>query len=189
MDPSSLEFKDIENTFQKKWSSKEKKCPSLTTVVAIFSPCQEAQFTEYKQTKEKKSIVKTFFFGTNLGCDLHTYLSPCRNLFDFMECGVCNLAAEGFSKLVCPMIPLDHNPADAHHKAEPYSDSFTFGLLMCDVACANTKKTKRKVCDVEGRLDGADTVTVRSGSFLSTADEIRIYNANAVCPRYILIYV
>ena len=168
---------------------KKKACPSLTLVLAIFNPYQDVQFADYRQVKEKKNIVKTFFFGTNLGCDLHTYLSPCRNFLNFVECGVCYLASEGFSQLVCPMIPLDKNPADAHNKAEPYSDSFIFGLLMCDVVCATTKNMSRKLSDTEGRPHGLDTVNVRNNSFVGNTNEIRIYNASAVCPRYVLIYV
>ena len=166
-------------------------CPSLTMVIVIFNPYQDVQFANYRLVKEKKDkdIVKTVFFSTKLGCDLHSYLSPCRNFLNFLECGVCNLASEGFNQLVSPMIPLDKNPADAHNKAESYSDSFIYGLLMCDVACANTKKMSRKVCDIEGRLRGADTVNVRNNSFLGNTNEIRIYNASAVCPRYVLIYV
>lgn len=192
VEPSSQEFKDVETSFQKKWSSKEKACPSLTLVLAIFNPFQDAKFTDYKQVfvKEKRDIVKTFFFGTILGCDLHTYQNPCKNTFNFTECGVCNLASEGFSRLVSPMIPLDRNPADAHHKADPHSASFTFALLMCDVACGgNNKKMKRRISDVEGRPDGVDSVSIRSSSFLSHTDAIRIYNADTVCPRYVLIYV
>ena len=185
---------DIETLFQKRWSSKEEKCPSLTLILAIVSPFQDRQFRNYIEASEKKDnkakdASKVFFFGTSLGCDLQTYQSPCRNLSNFMVCGVCNLASEGFSHLVSPMIPLDSNPASAHHKAERHSDSYTYALLMCDIACTNTRKMKRKLCDIEGRPDGVDTVGVRNGSILRNMDEMRVYNADAVCPRYVLIYV
>ena len=193
MDPSSQEFKNVETLFQKRWNSKEKKCPTLTLVLAILNPSLNKRFTNYAEShailKDKKEHIKPFYFGTRLGCDLHTYQDLCKNAFSFSKCGICNLSCEGFGKIVAPMIPLDKSPSDAHSKTEPHVDSYMCGLLMCDVVRGHAKRMSRKASDIS-RPEGTDVVSVRSNSLIIGHTEcIRIYNADAVCPRYVLIYV
>jgi len=194
VDPKSREFQNVETLFQKRWSSKEKKCPSLTMVLSVLNPFLNKRFTDYANShallkKDRKELVKTFYFGTTLGCDLHNYQDICSDVFDFSKCGVCNLCCEGFGKIVSPMIPLDKDPADAHFKTDPHADSFMYGIIMCDVVSGNAMRQTRRMSNSTSRPEGADAVKVRRGTIIGHTDSIRMYNADAVCPRYILMYV
>ena len=88
------------------------------------------------------------------------------------------------------MIPLDKNPADAHFKTDAHKDSIMYGIMMCDVVSGTAKRTNRKLStSTSTRPEGVDAVKVRCGSIIGRTDSILIYNADAVCPRYILMYV
>ncbi len=193
VDPNLQEFKSVESLFQKRWTSKEKACPSLTLVLAILNPTLNKRFIDYAESraplkKDRKELIKTFYFGTKLGCDLLSYQDSCKNYSDLSKCGICNLSSEGFSKIVAPYIPLDKNPADAHFKTDPHEDSYMYGILMCDVVSGIAKRMSRKDSNVS-RPKGVDAVKVRSGSIMGHTENVRIYNADTVCPRYVLIFV
>ena len=186
VDSGSQEYREIKEYFQKKW----KKCPNIDLVLAIVNPSLNEQFTNYKEIhgnkKDKKNSIKKFFFGTKLGCDLQTYQVPCKR-DKLSDCDVCRLALNGFEDLCIDGLRLDKNPEIAHSKAKPHDDSFTYGLLLCDVACgSNMKKTESAVSI---QRDGFDVVGISKGVVKKSTDEIVLYNAKALCPRYILLYV
>ena len=193
----SPEYKAVEEHFQKTWSSKERKTPpSLTLVLAIFNPSLDQSFKEYKQLyldneKKEGKMLKKLFYGTALGCDLHTYQVPC-DITHSTECSTCNVALHGFGRLCTSGVTLDKNPARSHNKAEVHMDSLTYGLLLCDVACTNSKKVARSMSDSKMILPekfDAVKVNLKSGPLKTSTDEVIVYKANAICPRYILLYV
>lgn len=198
---SSPEYKTVEDFFQKSWTSKERKTPpSLSLVLAVLNPSLEHNFKQYKELyikteKEEAKMVKKVFYGTNLGCDLHTYQVPCKRVAS-TECNVCELALHGFGRLCVSGVTLDRNPAKSHDKAKMHADSLTYGLLMCEVACTKSKKLVRSVSDSASTVapEGFDAVKVniKSGPLAfpkKSTDEVIVYKADAVCPRYILLYV
>ena len=196
--PSSAEYRSVEDLFHKKWiSDKKQKPPTLTQVLAILNPVLHDNFEQYKWLhidKEKRDtkMIRRLFFGTKLGCDLDTYQVPCANADSIGVCSTCNLSLHGFSRLSISGVKLDKNPVHSQEKAAFHEDSLTYGLLLCDVACANTKKMSRRTAsESEIRPEGFDAVTIKSrrGSFLKhSTDEVVVYNADAVCPRYVLLY-
>lgn len=203
--PGSLEYTNVEELFLKSWSSKDRKTPpSLSLVLAVLNPSLEKRFKEYKQlyseaekegkgkgAKKEAKMMKKLFYGTNLGCDLHTYQVPCKQA-EPMDCSVCDLALHGFGRLCTSGVTLDKNPARSHEKAKVHMDSLTYGLLMCEVECSNSKKLVRSVSDSKVLPKGFDAVKVniKSGLMLKkSTDEVIVYKANAVCPRYVLLYV
>lgn len=213
---SSQEYKSIEDHFNKKWSHKERKAPPLLQLVlAVINPFLDDKISLYKQLhldREKKDtkLVKKLFYGTKLGCDLNTYQVTCR-LNECKECkipctqdhgqgkvegcGVCHVALYGFGQLSMTGVTLDKNPGHSHDKAKAHVGSLTYGLLMCEVACTNTRTFRRhSLSESEVRHNGYDSVamTTRKGSFLNlkkSTDEVVVYKGDAVCPRYILLYV
>lgn len=197
---SSPEYKTVEELFHKSWSSKQRKTPpSLSLVLAVINPSLERSYQEYKQLcikseKEEAKMVKKVFYGTNLGCDLHTYQVPCRRVAS-TECSLCELAVHGFGRLCTSSgagVTLNCNPAWSHDKAKVHADSRMYGLLMCEVACTKSKKLVRSVSDSRVPSEGFDSVkvNVKSGpSLKKSTDEVIVYKADAVCPRYILLYV
>ena len=184
----------MEDEFQRKWSNKDKKCPSLTLLLAILNPSLNERFTNYKLVhngeKDTKTLLKRLFFGTNLDCDLHNYQIPCKNS---ESCGVCSLALQGFGKLGMSGVPLHKNPGVAHEHASLSEGPLMFGLLMCEVACGNVKRLKsRTMSDTEDiRAEGYDAVSFQrvNSLFKNYTDEVVVYNTDAICPRYILLYV
>ena len=187
MDSGSQEFQDIEGTLQKHWSSKDIKCPSLKLILAVVNPNQDANFMEYKQIYDvKDKNIASYFFGTNIGCDLYNDQTPCNGAMrNFSNCSVCHLASQGFGKLIYPDSPsflLHKNPVDAHNKVQPDSEMYTYSLLLCDVACVNVKKAKNDA-DAGERPERVDAVVVQQ------TDELKVFNADIVCLRYILFYI
>jgi hypothetical protein len=194
----SPEYKSVEEHFQKTWSSKERKTPpSLSLVLAILNPSQEQRFTEYKQLyaendkKEGKSV-KKLFYGTTLGCDLQTYQVPCE-ISHSTECTMCGIALHGFGER-CKSgvsITFDTNPARSHDKANVHEGSLTYGLLLCEVSCTNSKKLVRSSSDSKAVIpEGFDAIKVKNRSRLVLkTDEVIVNKADAVCPRYILLYI
>ncbi len=198
----SQEYRNVEELFHKKWSGngKKPKVPRLKLILAVLNPALQEGFDTYKwmhidKEKRDQKMVKRLFYGTKLGCDVHTYQVPCKNADSVDSCGVCNLALHGFSQLSMLGVMLDKNPARSHEKAQIHEDSLTYGLLLCDVTCANIKKLSsrsRTASESEIRSEGYDAVTIKSrrGSFLkNSTNEVVVYKADAVCPRYILLYV
>ena len=202
VDSGSQEYREIEEHFQKKW----KKYPNIALVLAIINPSLNEQFTNYKEIhgdkkdikspikkdtrstvrKDSKNSVKKFFFGTKLGCDLQTYQVPCKH-DKLSGCDVCHLALNGFEDLCIDGMRLDKNPEIAHSKAKPHEDSFTYGLLLCDVVCGSNMKKVKSAVNIQ--RDGFDAVGISKGVVKNSTDEIVLYNAKALCPRYILLYV
>lgn len=191
----SLEYKNVEELFHKTWSSKERKTPpSLSLVLAVLNPSLEHKFEEYKLIYiENERKVKKLFYGTNLVCDLYTYQVPCE-ITHSTECSTCDLALHGFGQLCKSGVTLDKNPAMSHDKAKVHMDSLTYALLLCDVECTNSRKVVHSVRDSKVIPGGFDVVKVNIKSGLhdilkTSTDEVIIYNENAVCPRYILLYL
>lgn len=194
---SSQEYRYVEELFQKQWSSKiHQATPELSLVLAIVNPSLEDKFTEYKQlhieAEKRTKLTKNLFYGTELGCDLHTYQVSCKQSI----CSMCDLALHGFrGHLSLGGVTLDKNPARSHEKAKVHEESLTHGLLLFDVACTNTKKMVRSRSEskIPVKEVGVDTIKVsmkRGASFLKkSTDEVILYNADASCPRYVLLYV
>ena len=186
----------MENLFQKQWNSKIHK-PELSLVLAIVNPSLEKKFTEYKQMhieaeRKETKLIKSLFYGAELGCDLHTYQASCKQ----STCSACDLALHGFGgHLSQGGVTLDKNPARSHEKAKVHEEYLIHGLLLFDVACANTKKMLRassesKVCMKEPGIDVVKVSIKHGVSFLKrSTDEVILYNADAACPRYVLLYV
>lgn len=211
VEQGSPEFKTVEDHFKKKWVGVEKgrkTTPTLRQVLAIINPALEKKFADYKEyhliTKDKEQkLVKRYFFGTNLSCDLYTYQIPCGHQCrtcgiggsqggDVSSCGVCELALHGFGQYSMSGVTLDKNPQHSHDKAKMHMESLTYGLLMCEVACANARSFKqRTLSESEIHPEGYDAVKIkRTKSILkNSTDEVMVYRADAVCPRYILLYV
>ena len=212
--PGSVEHKTVEDHFRKKWSSSLKQIktpPSLRLVLAIFNPSLNEKFERYKEInnldREKATrLVKKLYYGTDLLCDLYTYQIPCKHgdcksctgscsqgedRTSSSSCGVCELAVHGFERRLSG-VSLNKNPAESHSKATMHMDSLTYALLMCDVACVNSKSYKRRASDNDMRPEGFDTVKIlgRSRSLIKqSTDEVKVFKPDAICPRYILLYV
>lgn len=197
---SSQEYRYVEELFQKQWSSKiHKATPELSLVLGVVNPSLQKRFTEYKQLhieaeRKEAKLTKNLFYGAELGCDLHSYQVSCEQA----SCSVCKLALHGFKDhLSLGGVTLDKNPARSHEKAKVHEGSLTHGLVLFDVACTNTKKILRSSSDskVPIKEPGIDAFKVsikraRGASFLKKAtDEVVLYNADAACPRYVLLYV
>lgn len=160
----------------------------------MINPALEERFTGYKQLhteREKKDskMLKRLFYGAGLGCDLDTYQIPCP-ASSLERCSVCSLGVHGFGQLSRNGVTLDKNPASAHEKAQAHMGSLTYSLLLCDVVCANTKIFKRSSRDdIEVSRGTCDAVKIVNKNILkTTTDQVVLYKADAICPRYILLY-
>lgn len=197
--PDSAEYKDVEDFFRRKWISKERKtAPTVSLVLTVVNPTLEARFAKYKEDHSaEKFKVKKLFYGTDLGCDLHTYQIPCKGAAaNPVECSICDLSLRGFDRHMVSMstaaarVTLDDNPARSHENAEVHEDSRLYGMVMCEVACANTKKVGRSLSDAGQLPEGLDTIKVKGKNPLKgSTEEVIVYKADAVCPRYVLLYV
>lgn len=153
------------------------------------------QFENYRDlhSKDKKTNkIKTFYYSTNLHCDLHNYQIPCLK-----DCEICNLALQGFGQVISASesgVTLNKDPWMAHKKTQPrHENPQMYSLLVCDVDYGNsTKKAKRTMSDGQPPLSPLNHDAVRikkTNSLMKTAsDSIVVYNSDTVCPRYILLY-
>lgn len=184
-------------------------------MLAIFNPSLDEKFERYKGInnldKEKAmKLVKKLYYGTDLQCDLYTYQIPCKHgdckLCTIScsqgeddvsaSCSVCELGVHGFERRLGISghtgVSLNKNPAESHDKATRHTDSLTYALLMCDVACVNSKSYKRRASENDMRPEGFDTIKIlgRSRSLIKqSTDEVKVFKPDAICPRYILLYV
>ena len=199
LDPTTKEFIDLSKKFKKTWSSKKGPCPTLKTVFAIINPALEDNLMNYKKSLSKwHAKTKDYFHGTGFVCDLERYQTPCSRS---EGCGVCGISREGFQKECIHQDGWQRygegfyfapNSSKSHAYCSKPESANCFSMLLCQVAPGKNFTSRTNMSDLEEPPRGYDSVYGKKKSFLHSSvlnyDEVVVFNGDAVCPRYVLLY-
>ena len=198
LEESSREFKDVKGRFVKKWCKKKGKCPTDLTILAVVNPAVQDAFTAYRQTLPRGNTgTEMYFHGTRLNCDqLRDYHTLCSE----RGCGICGIARNGFlSRHISDRFQrfgrafyLAPNSSKSNdYCSNPYNVQYR-AMFLCEVAPGNKYCLRHNMTSLQKPPDGCHSVYGKSKFLFLKGDlnydEIVIFNSEAICPRYILLY-
>lgn len=197
MEPSSKEFLKVRKKFKKKWSSNKGPCPLIVKVLAIVNPALEDSLKEYKKSLSSwHSKTKKYFHGTGFKCRLDLYQTPCKR----GDCGICGVSREGFQHVHVRErwqrygrgFYFAPNSSKSNDYCSKPDDAKLMAMLLCQVAPGKEHTSRKNMSDLKKPPKGCDSVHGKSKSLLFKSvlnyDEIVVFNGDAVCPRYVLLY-
>ena len=198
LDPTTKEFIDLNKKFMKKWSTKKGPCPTLKKVFAIINPALEDSFMLYKKSLSRwHSKTKNYFHGTGFVCDLERYQTPCSRS---EGCGVCGISREGFQKDFIrnrwqrygQAFYFAPNSSKSHDYCSKPKNAKCLGMLLCQVAPGKKYTSRMNMSGLAEAPRGYDSIHGKKKSFLHNSvlnyDEVVVFDSDAVCPRYVLLY-
>ena len=138
----------------------------------------------YQQTEEH-------YHGTNLICDITRNKDLCCS----SGCGICRISDSGFDRrMINSNIRFQRfGPgfylAPKSSKCHDYTQgAYTYrALLLCDVCPGRKYTLKKNDTSLSGPPCGYDSIYGEVGRDLNY-EEIVLYNANAILPKYIIVY-
>jgi hypothetical protein len=190
----------VRKKFNKKWSSDKGKCPEIEIVLAIVNPALEDEFYEYKKgipSRFGHSKSKRYYHGTNLECKLDCYQTPCTN-----ECGICGISTAGFQhshiqtqrwqRYGHGFYFAPNSSKSRDYCSKPENGKYK-AMLVCQVATGKEYTIRKDKKDFKEPPKGYHSVHGKSKSrfFDSTLnyDESVVFKSDAVCPRYVLLFI
>ena len=196
------EFKGLCNQFQKNWAKGKGRCPTIQAVLEIVNPAVEARFDSYRQQlPQNQRKVEQYYHGTTLACDVLKYLIVCggsRFSHGLQHCGACGIVRNGFDERQISNRWQRFGPgfylASKSSKAADYcqDNNGCHAMLLCDVAPGRKYKLRHNNPGFTAPPDGYHSVYGQC-KFLGTFgdlnyDELVLYTASAICPRYVFIF-
>ena len=202
LESSSEEFINVKQQFIKSWSLKKGECPKIEKILAIVNPALEDAFYEYKSTLNLPRIrlypkSKQLYHGTNFTCMLHRFQIPCTS----GQCGICGISVTGF-QFKC--IRDDRwqrygqgfyfapNSSKSHDYCSKPDNGKYMAMLFCQVATGKEYTLRKNDQHLTEPPKGGHSVHGKSKSWLFSStlnyDEIVVFNPDAICPRYVLLY-
>ena len=181
---------------------KKGKCPKIEKILAIVNPALEDAFYEYKKTLDVPRIrlypkSKQLYHGTNYDCTmLHRYQTPCTS----EECGICSISTTGFQRdrirdrwqRFGPGFYFAPNSSKSHDYSSKPDNGKYMAMFVCQVATGKEYTLRKNKSDLKELPEGRHSVRGRSKSLIRSSDlnydETAVYNPDAVCPRYVLLY-
>ena len=196
VDSGSDVYKTLVRRFRLSWANEKGTCPKIKTIVRIIAPEISEKFTAYVNSLPPAcQKVEQFFHGTKLDCDIQDSLWLCES----SSCGVCGIIKKGFDyerlkhsrwQRFGPGFYFAPNSSKCHDypRAAP-GDAQIRATFSCDVAAGNKYILGRNATHLSGPPQGYHSIY---GQAYTTGDlnydELVIFNRNAICPRYIIIY-
>lgn len=196
LEKSSKRYKQIGQKFRTKWCKMKGNCPKVSSVFAIINPVIEDAFLAYRQSLPSKcSGVKMYFHGTSLSCDR---LEQLHTLCGKYDCGICGIAKNGFvyNKIrrnrfqrFGPAFYLAPNSSKSNdYSSKPHNVPYK-AMLLCEVAAGKKHTAQFNMTYLDNPPNGCHTVYGKSSmDGTLNYDEIVIFKAEAICPRYIILY-
>ena len=201
VDPTSKEFREQCKKFHKDWDKRKGKCPcvELGVLLRVVHPAVSKQLQDYIETKLPSGCRKTeqYYHGTCLNCSIEKYLETCQN----SECGVCGITRNSFDSGMIDRwtfqrfgsgFYLAPNSSKSHDYTTPSATGFC-AMILCDVAPGKKyvlrygDQTLRRPPDGYHSVYGKHKFMGRFRGELNY-DEIVIFAAEAICPRYVFVY-
>ena len=173
--------------------------PVIQSVLQIVNPAVEERFKAYTNNLPRlHRKVEQLFHGTSLSCDILEHLIICSELRSLDECGVCGIVENGFEMKKISNGWQRFGPgfylASKSSKAGDYCRGCGTSrvLFLCDVAPGKKYELKTNNPGLTAPPPGHHSVHGKS-KFLGAigdlnCDEIVLYSANAIYPRYIFIF-
>lgn len=199
VEPSSLEFKKVKEKFDNTWCNKKGRRPTVFTVLAIVNPAIERAFDAYKNSLPSLYVCSEMYFhGTRLSCHIDECQTPCSS----DECSVCSIAKCGFRQRCIRRdgfqrfghgFYLAPNSSKSHDYSSKSGSYLNYtAMLLCEVAPGNKYFLRRSLTSLRGPPQGYHSVYGKSKFLFIKGDlnydEIVIFESEAICPRYVLLF-
>lgn len=194
-------FKKVTQLFRDSWAQGKGEIPPIKEVLRIINPMLSETFAAYVSSLPTSfQQVEQYFHGTNLACDaVPDYYQLCDG-----NCGVCGITKNGFDYRFISsdrwqrfgggfyFAPNASKSADYFNREGDSLDK-DYAMLVCDIAPGNKHMLELVAEQLTSPPEGYHSVYGRRAQGpkhvnLLNYDELVIYNRNAICPRYIIIY-
>ena len=201
LNSTSDQYEKLKEKFSRAWCSKKGRLPKISRALEIVNPKLRHRFKRYVANLPWfYSSVEQYYHGTQIKCDMLEYYEPCSS----SNCGVCGISKKGFDPerinssswqrfgkgfYFAPNSSKAYDYPRATHK----TDSIYHCMLVCDVAPGRKYTLYKKEPSIKGPPRGYHSIYGRSewlwGLWKSpdmNYDELVVFDADAVRPRYIL---
>ena len=195
-------FKKVNQQFRDSWAKEKGKVPQIKEILRIINPMISERFAAYVSSLPTSfQKVEQYYHGTNLACDAAPdYYQLCDG-----SCGVCGIAKNGFDYRFLSndrwqrfgtgfyFAPNASKSAD-YFKRQGDSKYKERAMLVCDIAPGNKHMLELVAEHLTSPPEGYHSVYGRRAQGpqhinLLNYDELVIYNRNAICPRFAIIYI
>ena len=168
----------------------------MSSVFEIINPKVKATFLAYRETLPSKySRVNTYFHGTSLCC---FSLEELKTLCDINSCGICGIARNGFvyNKIRRDKFQrfgqafyLAPNSSKANdYSSKPRNVPYK-AMLLCEVAYGKKHTVYSTMKHLKCPPKGCHSVYGKSSENGDlNYNEIVIFKAEAIHPRFIILY-
>ena len=197
--PTSREFGEQCKRFHRDWDKRKGSCPAveLGLLLRIVHPSVSKRLERYvRKLPSGHRKIEQYYHGTRLNCSIEKYLETCQN----SDCRTCGITRNSFdaSKIdrlafqrLGPGFYLAPNSSKAHDYTVHSATGFC-GMILCDVAPGKKHVTRYGDQTLCRPPDGYHSVYGKHklmGKFgVLNYDEIVIFTADAICPRYVFVY-
>ena len=194
-------FKKVSRHFTESWAQEKREVPTIKEILRIINPMISEKFAAYVSSLPPSfQQVEKYFHGTNLACDaVPDYYQLCDG-----SCGVCGITKNGFDYRFISsdrwqrfgggfyFAPNASKSADYYNREGDSLDK-DYAMLVCDIAPGNKHMLELVADHLTSPPEGYHSVYGRRAQGpqhinLLNYDELVIYNRNAICPRYVIIY-
>ena len=201
MNGPNNKFKDLCKLFSKKWAKGSS--PVIRSTLQVVNPSVENRFAAYVDTLPRRyRRVEQYFHGASISCNILDQLLICSNDSprSLEECETCRTVENGFEmrNIIDPCWQR-HGPGfyltSKSSKAGEYcrGNGSSRAMFLCDVAPGRKYELSTSNPGLTAPPSGYHSVYGKS-KFLGTSsgdlncDEIVLYSADAICPRYLFIF-
>ena len=193
----SNHFKELCKLFRKRWTKGTS--PVVQSVLQVVNPAVEEHFTTYIDSLPRRHRkVEQFFHGTTLSCNILEHLIICSGSRTLNECEACAMVENGFEmrkinspwQRFGPGFYLAAKSSKAGEQSRNHSNSCA--IFLCDVAPGKKYELKTNNPGLSAPPPDYHSVCAKS-KFLGSVgdlscDEIVLYSADAIRPRYLFIF-
>ena len=187
-------YRQISQQFQGDWARAKGEVPTVRAVFVIQNKALEDKWKTYKAMLPGcyQHVEEDHYHGTKLCCNISSNQDICTSL----DCSVCRISENGFSDLkIRQNIPHYQRFGPGFYLAPKSSKchDYTQGahnyraMLLCRVCPGNKYKLKKDDTSLQGPPSGYHSIYGEAGGSLNY-EEIVLPKADAVLPKYIIVY-
>lgn len=190
---TQAQFQMVRDKFKVDWADRKGVAGEVKAVYVIDNPNLKKTWTRYKQSLPScYQRTEEHYHGTKLKCDITTNNDFCSA----PDCGICRIAEDGFDELKIKT-NISHFQrfgrglylAPQSSKCHDYTEgAYTYrALLLCDVSPGNKYPLRKDDRNRDGPPASYHSIHGQAGSSLNY-DEIVLPRADAILPKYIIVY-
>ena len=187
-------FDQITSKFKLDWARAKGEAPEVKAVFAIHNQTLETKWSAYKALLPfcYQYTEEDHYHGTKLCCDISSKQDLCTAL----DCSVCRISEDGFNEgKIRQNIPHFQRFGRGFYLAPKSSKchDYTQGahtyraMLLCKVLPGNKYKLRKDDTSLHGPPSGYHSIYGEAGASLNY-EEIVLPKADAILPKYIIIY-